>query len=109
MHVEPLLCWRCLHGSSVRIKCSIVCTVVTFPHLQFGHSDGLLYFSILLLFCVAVFNKVRSITRNAICHCVKINARGHLTASCFGFNDILGKLENKTKRWKHGAWGLKSW
>lgn len=64
---------------------------------SFADSDGLLYLSFLLPFHVSVFNsQPRFITRNTICQCVKIKARGYLTVYCLGFNDILVKLEKET-------------
>lgn len=35
---------------------------------------------------------------HTICQGVKINARGYLTAFCFGFNDIREEMANETKK-----------
>lgn len=51
---------------------SLVCTGITSHNFPFGHSDGRLLLSV-FAHCLYV-----------VCQCVKINLRGHLTASYFG-------------------------
>ena len=50
----------------------LVCTGITSHHFPFGHSDGRLLLSV-FAHCLYV-----------VCQCVKIDPRGHLTASYFG-------------------------